>query len=144
MSDGSMLGQDFLNHQPVEGTLLSEELAKGPLVADKAIDYAIKLGTALHQAHRRGLVHGAIAPKTIAITAEGISILTPPAARDLELAPYRSPEQVRGEPIDCRTDIFAYGAVLYELVSGRRAFAGEGAPASSAMSRGGANGCRTR
>ena len=128
-----MLGQDFLNHQPVEGTLLSEELAKGPLVADKAIDYAIKLGTALHQAHRRGLVHGAIAPKTIAITAEGISILTPPAARDLELAPYRSPEQVRGEPIDCRTDIFAYGAVLYELVSGRRAFAGEGARLDEAI-----------
>lgn len=110
----------------MEGTLLSEELAKGPLAADKALDYAIKLGTALHQAHMRGLVHGAIAPKTIAITEEGISVLTPPTARDLELAPYRSPEQVRGEPIDWRTDIFAYGAVLYELVSGRRAFTGEG------------------
>ena len=126
MSDGSILGQDFLNHQPVEGTLLSEELAKGPLAADKALDYAIKLGTALHQAHMRGLVHGAIAPKTIAITEEGISVLTPPTARDLELAPYRSPEQVRGEPIDWRTDIFAYGAVLYELVSGRRPLPAKG------------------
>jgi Tol biopolymer transport system component len=121
-----MLGQDFLNHQPVEGTLLSEELAKGLLPAGKALDYAIRLGTALHQAHMRGLVHGAIAPKTVAITEEGISILTPPTARSLELAPYRSPEQVLGEPIDYRTDIFAYGAVLYEMVSGRRAFTGEG------------------
>ncbi|MGP8244983.1 MAG: hypothetical protein ACLQVN_10750 [Bryobacteraceae bacterium] len=126
MSEGSILGQDFLNHQPVEGTLLAAELAKGPLAAERALDYAIQLGTALHQAHLRGLVHGAVAPKTIAITAAGIAILTPPLAGDAKLAAYRSPEQVRGEPIDSRTDVFAYGAVLYEMVCGRRAFAGEG------------------
>jgi Tol biopolymer transport system component len=126
LKEATTLGQDFLNHQPVEGTLLSSALAKGPLPDDKALDYAISLGTALHQAHMQGLVHGAIAPKTIAITAKGISILTPPAARDLELAPYRSPEQVRGEPIDWRTDIFAYGAVLYAMASGRQAFTGQG------------------
>jgi Tol biopolymer transport system component len=126
LSEVTILGQDFLNHQPVEGTLLSSELAKGPPAADRALDYAIKLGMALHQAHMRGLVHGGIAPKTIAITAEGISILTPPAEGDAELAAYRSPEQVLGKPIDWRTDNFAYGAVLYEMVCGRRAFAGEG------------------
>lgn len=118
--------RDFLSGEPVEGELLSAALAAGRLPAEDALRIAIELGTQLHGAHLRGLVHGSVSPQTVALTKSGLRLLRP---RDLSpdaAAPYRSPEQVRGAPPDWRSDIFAYGAVLYELASGTRAFAGTG------------------
>ena len=117
---------DFLNHEPVSGQLLSERLAAGPLAAEDALRYSIELGAAIGRVHSGGLVHGAVSPECIAITSEGLKLLQPAGTLESR-APYTSPEQVRGEPADARSDIFAFGAVAYELVSGQRAFPGTGA-----------------
>jgi len=72
--------------------------------------------------HLRGLVHGGLSPFSVRIGSTGAQILPPLRGYDERAAPYRSPEQVRGEAPDWRSDVFAYGALLYEMASGRRAF----------------------
>ena len=119
-------GVDFLTRQPVEGELLADVLARGRLPGEDALRYAIEIGTILNRAHADGLVHGHLSPYTIAIASGGARILEPPATPDGRSAPYCSPEQVRGEEPDLRSDIFSYGAVLYEMASGKRAFDGTG------------------
>jgi len=117
---------DFLSNQPVEGELLADVLARGRLSGEDALRYAVEIGTILNRAHTRGLVHGCLSPYTIAITGAGARVLRPALTSDGRSAPYCSPEQVRGEMPDVRSDIFSYGAVLYEMASGKRAFAGTG------------------
>jgi eukaryotic-like serine/threonine-protein kinase len=117
---------DFLSKEAVSGELLSEKLARGPLPAEEALRYAIEIGTALHKVHSRGLVHGALSPFCIALAAGGARILEgTPSPEDH--AAYRAPEQIRGEEPDVRSDVFAYGALVYEIASGKRAFTGVGA-----------------
>jgi serine/threonine protein kinase len=117
---------DFLTRQPVEGTPLSARLALGRLSAEEAAQYAIEIGTELHQAHARGLIHGTLSPESIRITAGGAQVLAPPLYAPESATAYRAPEQVRGETADSRTDIFAFGAILYEMAMGMRAFPAEG------------------
>lgn len=117
---------DFLTKKPVEGILLSERLTMGTPSADEALQYAIEIGSQLHQAHSRGVVHGTLSPESICITADGVHVLEPPSYAPESVAPYRAPEQVRGEAPDARTDIYAFGVILYEMAAGTRAFPAEG------------------
>ena len=116
---------DFLSKEAVPGELLSAKLARGPLSIEEALRYAIEIGAALHKIHARGLVHGALSPFCIALAADGARILEgTPSPEDR--AAYRAPEQLRGEEPDVRSDVFAYGALVYEIASGKRAFPGMG------------------
>jgi eukaryotic-like serine/threonine-protein kinase len=146
---GQQNSSPFLVSELLEGTTLRAELESGPLPTRKTSDYAVQIAQGLAAAHEKGIVHRDLKPENIFITREGrVKILdfglaklatkpdgsTPDAAyQTLTSAPtqagvvmgtagYMAPEQVRGAAIDSRTDIFAFGAVLYEMVSGRRAF----------------------
>ncbi len=117
---------DFLTKEPVEGVLLSERMAQSLLSDEEAAQYAIEIGSQLHQAHSRGMIHGCLCPDLICITASGAQVLAP-SHRPVASAAYRSPEQVRGKAPDARSDIFAFGAIVYEMAAGTPAFLGEGA-----------------
>jgi TolB-like protein/predicted Ser/Thr protein kinase len=133
-------GTPFLVMEFVEGKPL-----RGPLPVEEALRYAIQIAQALEVAHGAGIVHRDLKPDNILLTAKGsVKILdfglaklhqTAPEALKLTTmteqgaiagtGPYMSPEQAQGEAVDARSDIFSFGAVLYELLSGRRAFARE-------------------
>jgi Tol biopolymer transport system component len=117
---------DFLEKQPVSGRLLADRLDEGPLSAEEALQCAIEIGTALNKAHSRGMVHGCLSPYSVVLTANGAVVLAPPVHPGPSAAPYRAPEQIRGEQTDTRTDVFAFGAIVYEMAAGARAFLGEG------------------
>jgi Tol biopolymer transport system component len=124
---------EFLTNEAIEGESLADRLAKGGLPAQEALRHAIDIGTALKRAHGRGAVHGKLSPHAILLTASGARIARPVEGTDLDALAYRSPEQVSGESPGWRSDIFAFGALLYEMVSGRRAFSGEGAALDRAI-----------
>jgi Tol biopolymer transport system component len=124
---------EFLTNEAIEGESLADRLAKGGLPARAALRHAIDIGTALQRAHNRGAVHGKLSPHAILLTASGARIVRPVEGVDLDALAYRSPEQVSGEAPGWRSDIFAFGALLYEMVSGRRAFSGEGAALDRAI-----------
>ncbi|MCX6630852.1 MAG: protein kinase [Candidatus Solibacter sp.] len=117
---------DFVSKEAACGELLSEKLARGCLPAEEALRYAIEIGAALHKVHSRGLVHGALSPFCIALTAGGARILEATPLPD-DHAAYQAPEQILGDPTDARSDVFGYGALVYEIASGKRAFPGAGA-----------------
>jgi Tol biopolymer transport system component len=117
---------DFVDKQPVEGPRLADRLAEGPLSADEALQYALDIGAGLNKAHAKGAVHGCLSPYSVRLTANGAVVMAPPLHPGVETAPYRSPEQVRGEQPDSRSDIFSFGALLYEMAAGTQAFLGEG------------------
>ena len=123
----------FAGDELVGGELLAERLARGPLAPEETLGYAIELGAALNRAHSLGMVHGGLSPYSVRIASAGARVLKPLREYDERAAPYRSPEQVRGEAPDWRSDVFAYGALLYEMVSGRRPFPGEGAELNNAI-----------
>jgi hypothetical protein len=106
------------------------------LPAEEALRYAIDIGSALNRAHKRGAVHGKLSPHAILLTESGARIVRPVEGTDLDALAYRSPEQVSGEAPDWRSDIFSFGTLLYEMVSGRRAFSGEGAALDRAILEG--------
>jgi eukaryotic-like serine/threonine-protein kinase len=128
----------------LEGQTLRGRLEQGLVPVRKAIDLARQVAEGLAAAHARGIVHRDLKPENVFITKDGhLKILDfglarllgeGPAAPDaatfgvvLGTTGYMSPEQVRGEPADARSDIFSFGAVLYEMLSGRRAFKGPSA-----------------
>ncbi len=126
------IGADYLVMEHIDG-----EPLRGPLDADEGVRLALQIAAALEAAHGRGIVHRDLKPANILVTdgrAEwvdfGIAKLRPAAADatmtlDGEIAgtpAYMSPEQAQGRETDARSDIFSFGAVLYEMLSGRRAF----------------------
>ena len=124
---------DFLTREPVEGELLAARLAAGSVSPEEAFELGIEIGSVLNRAHGLGMVHGCLSPHTVAINRTGIHILAPPPVPGEHGAAYRSPEQTRGEPPDWRSDVFAFGALLYLLAGGRPAFEGEGAALDRAI-----------
>jgi TolB-like protein/Flp pilus assembly protein TadD/predicted Ser/Thr protein kinase len=148
---GEDQGQRFIAMERLEGRTLSEHLAGGPIPLDKALEAAVQIADALDAAHGQGIVHRDLKPANLFITTRGhakildfglakIALETPEVESDdqtvvrpkdltkagatLGTVTYMSPEQARGEPIDHRSDIFSFGAVLYEVATGREAFAG--------------------
>ena len=126
----------------VEGQTLAERLSAGPLPVREALTIAQQIADALDAAHEKGIVHRDLKPSNIKITPDRIVKVLDfglakarseesPAAGDtrdgliLGTTCYMSPEQARGKLVDKRTDIWAFGCVLYEMLTGRRAFAGE-------------------
>jgi eukaryotic-like serine/threonine-protein kinase len=140
---GTYEATPYLVTELLEGMTLSETLRRGPLALRKAIDYAIQLAHGLAAAHQRGVIHRDLKPENIFLTKDGhikildfgLAKIAPPRPPSGALAPtitrigvamgtvgYMSPEQVRGLATDHRTDIFAFGAILYEMVMGKRTF----------------------
>ena len=131
----------------LEGESLRERLVQGPLPTRKAVEYALQIAQGLAAAHDKGIVHRDLKPENVFITRDGrVKILDFGLARvgpflpleDDSTSPthsfrtdpgvlmgtpgYMAPEQVRGQPADARSDIFAFGAILYEMLAGQRAF----------------------
>jgi serine/threonine protein kinase/Tol biopolymer transport system component len=136
----------------VEGETLAEQIARGPMPVDEALNIALQIAEGLEAAHEKGIIHRDLKPANIKITPEGhVKILDFGLAKALEgeipvsdlshsptithaateagvilgTASYMSPEQARGKPVDKRTDIWAFGCVLYEMLTGRKTFGGD-------------------
>jgi len=143
---GELNGRPFIVTELVEGVTLRARLSKGPLPIAEAIEIALQVTSALAAAHARDLVHRDIKPENVMVRPDGyVKVLDFGLAKLVsgEAAPdtasvgatkpgqaagtpaYMSPEQARAEPVDARTDVFSLGALLYEMVTGRRAFDGE-------------------
>ena len=106
----------------LEGETLAAVLRRGPLDVETAVRYASEIGDALDAAHASGVVHRALKPASVLFTAAGARLL------DLGLAvpgPYSAPEHLAGRESDARADIFSFGAMFYEMLTGRRPFAAD-------------------
>lgn len=114
---------DLLTGQPASGRLLAELLQAGPLAPELVLRYGVGIGKALGRAHDRGVVHGSLSPWSIVVGEHTAAILQP-LPPDPRAQAYTSPEQIRGQSPDWRSDVFAYGAVLYEMAAGRPPFSG--------------------
>jgi Tol biopolymer transport system component len=143
---GTHDGVPYLVSELLEGSTIREPLQRGALPTRKAIDYGVQIARGLAAAHEKGIVHRDLKPENVFVTKDGrVKILDFGLARllpqrgEVEVnAPtlsdltdpgtvmgtvgYMSPEQVRGKPADHRADIFALGAILYEMLTGKRAF----------------------
>jgi serine/threonine protein kinase len=147
---GEQDGTSFLVMQYLEGETLETRLKKGALPLDQALQFAIQIADALDKAHRAGIVHRDLKPGNVMLTKSGAMLLdfglakttAVGAAAGLSMLPttpagltaqgtilgtfqYMAPEQLEGREADARTDIFAFGDVLYEMVTGRKAFEGK-------------------
>ncbi len=147
---GHQNGIDYLVMECVEGESLAERLQKGPLPLDQVLKYGAQISLALDQAHRSGVVHRDLKPGNIMLTPTGAKLLDfglaklfAPLATAVTLTAtkqpssvteqgtivgtfqYMSPEQIEGKELDGRSDIFSLGAVLYEMLTGQRAFQGK-------------------
>jgi Tol biopolymer transport system component len=146
---GAQGGTAYLVMQYLEGETLADRLAKGALPIDHALQIAIQIADALVAAHRAGIVHRDLKPGNIMLSKTGAKLLdfglaktgvalvgAPSQSIPTAAAPlthpgsilgtfqYMAPEQLEGQDADARTDIFAFGVVVYEMVTGRKAFAG--------------------
>jgi Tol biopolymer transport system component/tRNA A-37 threonylcarbamoyl transferase component Bud32 len=147
---GSEEGVDYLVMEHLEGESLAERLARGPLTLVEVIRYGVEIAGALEKAHRAGIVHRDLKPGNVMLTKHGAKLLDFGLAKSgADLAPvdaatqqtirkslteegtilgtfqYMAPEQLEGAEVDHRADIFALGAMLYEMATGRRAFEGK-------------------
>ncbi|HEY6049816.1 MAG TPA: serine/threonine-protein kinase, partial [Thermoanaerobaculia bacterium] len=145
-------GSPYVVQELLEGETLRHELSGGKLSPRRAIEHAVQIANGLAAAHEKGIVHRDLKPENVFVTTDGrVKILdfglarmthaeASPQATDLPTATpgtepgmvlgtlgYMSPEQVRGKPADARSDIFSFGAILYEMLAGQRAFRGDSA-----------------
>src|SRR3984885_6590449 len=143
---GTHDGAPFLVSEFLEGQTLREKLVLGPLPVRRAIEYALGIAQGLAAAHEKGIVHRDLKPENVFVTRDGrikvldfglaklvspeenhettVTLSSPATLPGMVMGTvgYMSPEQVRGEPTDSRSDIFSFGAVLYEMLTGKRAF----------------------
>ncbi|MDX1632719.1 MAG: protein kinase, partial [Thermoanaerobaculia bacterium] len=152
---GEEQGLHFLVMEHLEGETLAERLESGALPLEETLRYGAQIAEALDAAHRQGVIHRDLKPANVMLTDSGVKLLDFGLARvasagaggmadlptiEMEAGrtlteegallgtfPYMSPEQVEGGQADARSDVFALGAVLYEMATGRRAFGGESA-----------------
>src|ERR1700682_2743852 len=146
---GEERGAPYIVSELLEGQTLRERIRSGALSSRKAIDYALQVARGLAAAHEKGIVHRDLKPENLFLTNDdrvkildfGLAKLTRPETGAGAEAPtaqvntepgqimgtvgYMSPEQVRGKAADHRSDIFSFGSILYEMLSGQRAFRGE-------------------
>lgn len=144
----------FITMELVEGRQLADEIAAGPMSVERFLDLAVPMADAIAAAHASGVTHRDLKPTNILLTPEGRpkvldfglakrndparmpddatidsaeapTVAWTQAGKLLGTVPYMSPEQVKGRPVDFRTDIFSLGVVFYEMLTGRRPFAGE-------------------
>jgi eukaryotic-like serine/threonine-protein kinase len=145
-------GIDYLVMEYLEGETLTEKLARGAIPVQSALHYSIQIADALALAHRQGVIHRDLKPGNIMITKSGVKLLdfglakmhqaaagaeanpllTMPLALTAEgtvvgTLQYMSPEQAEGKEADARSDIFSLGTLIYEMVTGRKAFDGSSA-----------------
>src|SRR5262245_43395572 len=145
-------GRKFLVMELVGGETLAERIKRGPIPVDESLGIAKQICEALEAAHERGIIHRDLKPANVKITPDGkvkvldfglakafenesataalsnsptVSMAATNAGLILGTAAYMSPEQAKGRAVDKRTDIFAFGCVFYEMLTGRAAFAGE-------------------
>src|SRR5215203_6169894 len=150
---GQQDGTDFLVMEYLDGETLAARLARGKLPLDQALQYGIQIADALAAAHKAGIVHRDLKPGNIMLTKSGAKLLDFGLAKPgvqiaasgitqlvtegpltaagtlLGTLHYMAPEQLQGAEADTRTDVFGFGCVLYEMITGRRAFGGD-TPAS--------------
>ncbi len=148
---GEENGSGFLVMELLHGETLRQRLDRGRMGLPEALEIGAQIAEGLDAAHRRGLIHRDLKPGNVILTAEGAKILDFGLAKRFALGdnqetllaqsgepvsaqgsiagtvPYMSPEQLEGQTVDHRSDLFALGAVLYEMVTGRRAFGGDSA-----------------
>jgi TolB-like protein len=130
-------GRVFIAMAYYEGETLREEIERGPLPIPRALSLATQIADALAAAHHRGIVHRDVKPGNVIVTPDGVaklvdfgvakvsgSALTQPGGTPGTVA-YMSPEQTRGDAVDARTDLWALGVVLYEMLTGERPFEGD-------------------
>jgi TolB-like protein/tetratricopeptide (TPR) repeat protein len=150
---GEENGQTYLVLEHLAGETLAERLKKGPLPLAQALEFGTQIADALAAAHKQGIVHRDLKPGNVMLTKAGVKLLDFGLARltghglrrvveDLTSAPtepgpltgegtilgtvpYMAPEQLEGKATDARADLFAFGALMYEMVTGRRAFPGD-------------------
>jgi eukaryotic-like serine/threonine-protein kinase len=143
---GTYRGAPYLVSELLEGETLREQMKRGAMPARKVMDYAVQMARGLATAHEKGIVHRDLKPENLFATRDGrlkildfglakllqrkvtASSTLPTLSHETELGVvmgtvgYMSPEQVRGQATDARSDIFSFGAVLYEMLTGKRAF----------------------
>jgi Tol biopolymer transport system component len=148
------VGPNYLVMELIEGPTLADRIHEGPIPLDEALDIARQIADALEAAHEKGIIHRDLKPQNIKLRPDGsVKVLdfglakmgdtaepaTRPASADsptftmaatqvgaiLGTAAYMSPEQARGKVVDRRTDIWAFGVVLYEMITGKELFAGD-------------------
>src|SRR5215471_18505318 len=144
-------GTRYLVLELVEGETLADKITRGPIRVEDSLNIAIQICEALEAAHERGVIHRDLKPANVKITPEGkVKVLDFGLAKAMESVPaspvlsnsptmlsgtlggvilgtagYMSPEQAKGRPADKRSDVWAFGCVLYEMLTGKRAFKGE-------------------
>src|SRR5262249_10717880 len=148
---GNQDGVEYLVMEYLEGETLAERLLKGSLPTEQTLKFGIEIADALDKAHRQGIVHRDLKPGNVMLTKSGVKLLDFGLAKAVEPArpasgmtalptvasspltqegtilgtfQYMAPEQLEGKEADARSDIFAFGAVLYEMATGRKAFSG--------------------
>ena len=111
-------------HEHQSTATLGNRLTEGPLPLSETLHYATLMAESLRQIHDSGRVCGVLQPSNVALTDAGVEVIMTPAEAGA-ITPYTAPEILQGHAADPRSDIFAFGAVLHEMVTGRRAFAGD-------------------
>ncbi len=144
---GHQDGVDYLVMELLEGETLADRISRGPLPVSQAVTYGVQIADGLARAHSHGIVHRDLKPANVMLTRSGAKLLdfglaklrvdnapknvavtkTGPVTSEgqiLGTLNYMSPEQLNGEPVDARSDIFAFGLIVFEMVTGKRAFDG--------------------